>query len=275
MKLWAYAKINLGLRVLGRREGGYHEIQSLMQTIDLADQLILEQGGVGIELDVEPCLGGSSQENLVYRAAELISKTAGSVPDLRLKLSKKIPVGAGLGGGSSDAAATLAGVNRLLELNLNHGRLRALAAELGSDVPFFLEGGSCLVSGRGEILKKLPTLPRYPLVLLLPPFSLSTAAVFGEFDRLRESGETIEEESPAFLRNDLEPAALSLHPELSRHRGFLRDAKPDFFGMSGSGPAWFGGFKEERRAEAVAREAAKLPGKVIVTGLVEHGYAIE
>ncbi len=273
MKLRAYAKVNLGLRVLGRREDGYHEIQSLMQTIDLADELVLERGEGGIELDVEPPLGLSPQENLVYRAVELIFNS--HPPNLRLKLTKKIPVGTGLGGGSSDAAATLAGLTRLLGLKLSRERLAALAAELGSDVPFFLEGGSCLVSGRGEILKKLPPLPRYHLVLLVPPFSLSTAAVYRELDRLAGADGGTDEEDPRVLRNDLEPAALQLRPELARYRSLLKESGPDFLGMSGSGPSWFAGFKEGRRAKAVAVEAARLPGEAILSGMVEHGWEIE
>ena len=277
MKIRAYAKVNLGLRVFGRREDGFHQIHSLLQNIDLADELVLERGGRGIELEVEPPLEIPPEENLVWRAAELISKTVNLQPNLRIELTKKIPMGAGLGGGSSDAAAVLVGVNELLKLGMDRAELLKLALELGSDVPFFLEGGTCLVGGRGERLKGLPPLPGYHLVLLIPPFALSTAEVYREFDELGEDeGGEGSLRLPRLLRNDLERAALRLRPELEGYRDLLAEAEPDFFGMSGSGPTWFAGFKDRGRAEAVAAEATEvgLPGRALLTGLVDHGHEI-
>jgi len=273
LRIRAYAKINLGLRVLRRREDGYHEIQGLMQTIGLADELVLERPSEGLELLVEPPLGVPSEENLAYRAAELLFKTVNLQPSLRLQLMKKTPAGAGLGGGSSDAAAVLAGLSRLLGLDLDEGRLAVLALELGSDVPFFLVGGTCLVGGRGGDIKRLPPLPEYHLVLLIPPFPLSTAAVYQKLDRLGEDEESLR--LPGLLRNDLERAALALRPELVEYRNFLREQGADFFGLSGSGPAWFAGFRERGRAEWTAAEGAKLPGRAVLTGLIDHGYEFE
>ncbi|MFQ6117822.1 MAG: 4-(cytidine 5'-diphospho)-2-C-methyl-D-erythritol kinase, partial [Candidatus Bipolaricaulia bacterium] len=147
MKLRAYAKINLGLRVFQRQADSYHRIQGLMQSIGLCDQLVLERFGKGIELSVEPTLGIPAEENLAYRAAELMAETANLTPNLRIQLMKRIPVGAGLGGGSSDAAAVLVGINELFNLGMDKAKLLELAAELGSDPSFFLEGGTCLVAG--------------------------------------------------------------------------------------------------------------------------------
>lgn len=278
MKLRAYAKINLGLRVFQRQADSYHRIQGLMQSIGLCDQLVLERFGKGIELSVEPPLGIPAEENLAYRAAELMVETANLTPNLRIQLMKRIPVGAGLGGGSSDAAAVLVGINELFNLGMDKAKLLELAAELGSDPSFFLEGGTCLVGGRGERIKRIPPLPEYHLALLIPPFSLSTAAVYRQFDRLGSDGGEFDEKSPRllpFLRNDLERAALQLRPELGEYRNLLGKASPDFFGMSGSGPAWFAGFRDRARAEAVAAEAAKLPGRALAVSMVEQGYEIE
>jgi len=273
MRLRAYAKVNLGLRVLRRREDGFHEVQGLMQTIGLADELILEEGGRGIELEVRPPLGIPPKENLAYRAAESVLRTVGRTANLRIQLTKKIPAGAGLGGGSSDGAAVLVGVDRLLGLNLSEERLSVLAAELGSDVPFFLLGGTCSIGGRGERLKRLPPLPRYHLVLLVPPFPLPTAEVYRKLDELGKNEKN--GESPRLLRNDLEQAALALRPELADYRDLLLEQGAEFVGMSGSGPAWFAGFKEQERAEAAAAaEALELPERTVLTEFTDYGYEI-
>jgi 4-diphosphocytidyl-2-C-methyl-D-erythritol kinase len=274
LRIKAYAKLNLGLQVFRRREDGYHELSSLMQNIDLADELVLEEAGEGIALKVEPPLDVPAEENLVYRAAELLFTTASLAPSLRIELMKRIPVGAGLGGGSSDGAATLVALNELLKLGLEKDELRTGAAELGSDVPFFLEGGTCLVSGRGERVERLPPLPQYHLVLLIPPFPLSTAEVYDAFDRMRDDAREADEKSPRLLQNDLERAAVALRPELEDYRDFLQRAAPDFFGMSGSGPTWFAGFRERKRAVALATEAARLPGRALLTKIIKRSYEI-
>ncbi|MFQ6117117.1 MAG: 4-(cytidine 5'-diphospho)-2-C-methyl-D-erythritol kinase [Candidatus Bipolaricaulia bacterium] len=274
MRLRAYAKVNLGLRVLRRREDGFHEVQGLMQTIGLADELVLEEGGRGIALEVRPPLGVPPEENLAYCAAESGLRAVGSTANLRIQLTKKIPAGAGLGGGSSDGAAVLVGVNELFRLGMDRAELMELAAELGSDVPFFLLGGTCSVGGRGEHIKKLPPLPRYQRVLLVPPFPLPTAEVYRKLDELGKDEENGGSPRPLrLLRNDLERAALALRPELVKYRGFLKETGPDFFGMSGSGPAWFAGFKERGRAEA-AVEALELPGRAILTEFIDYGCEI-
>lgn len=274
MRIRAYAKINLGLRVLRRRADGYHEIQSILQSIALADELSFEECEGRVELHDEPRLPIPPAENLVQRAAELVRMEAGLGRGVRIRLSKKIPVSAGLGGGSTDGAATLAALNELFALSLSTEELRRLALELGSDVPFFLEGGTCLVSGRGERVKRLPPLPLYHLVLLIPPFRLSTAEVYDALDRMGDESREADEESPHFLRNDLERAAVALRPELKDYRALLEEAASDFWGMSGSGPAWFAGFSERERAAALAEEAARLPGQALLTRTIERGYEI-
>lgn len=209
VRIRAYAKINLGLKVLGRREDGYHEIQTVMQSISLADELLLEPGGRGLALEVEPELGLPAEENLVYRAARLILDRAGCSEGVHIRLLKRIPVGAGLGGASSDGAATLLGLNELFRLGFGKEELKALGSELGSDVPFFFEGGLCRAEGRGEALTRLPPpLLGSFIVLLKPPCSLRTADVYAEFDR---TGKIPSIEGPKFrigLGYDLMHAAI-------------------------------------------------------------------
>ncbi len=282
LRIRAYAKVNLGLRVLGRRPDGYHELQTIMQTIGLHDELELEprEGRGGIELEQPRALPVPAEENLVYRAARLFCREHSLQAGLRISLKKGIPVGAGLGGGSSDAAATLAGLNRLFGLNLNVDELARLGAHLGSDVPFFIHGGTCLVEGRGEWVKRLPPLPRYTVVLILPPCRLSTAEVYRRFDVLQGKGDRTYTytfvEHPRHLRNDLEPAALALAPELARYRDALAALQPEprAWGLSGSGPAWFALFSTAEKAEAAldALRQELREAELILTGLTDRGY---
>lgn len=166
----AYAKLNLTLEVLGRRSDGYHEVRSVLQTIDLHDTLALEPAST-LELHCDrPELQGD--DNLVLKAARLLQGLAVASPGARITLRKRIPLAAGLGGGSSDAAAALLGLNRLWGLGLVAGDLAPLAAQLGSDVPFFLQGGTALVEGRGEVVVPLPSPPPRWFLLARPPLAI-------------------------------------------------------------------------------------------------------
>ena len=181
----AKAKINLGLTVHGTRPDGFHEIESIMQQVSLADTLLLEDAG-GSEIlfhCTDPDLAGSG--NLVWKAAEkLKSLVRKRMPGVKIVLYKNIPVEAGLAGGSADAAAALKGLNVIWQLNLPRMVLQEIGAELGSDIPFCLEGGTVLARGRGEILEKLPASPFFWVVLALPSGAkVSTAAAYGGFDR--------------------------------------------------------------------------------------------
>ncbi len=254
LRLRAYAKINRGLRVLRRRPDGYHEIDTVMQSVDLYDTLTLQpRGDEEISLTMSPDGGIPPEENLALRAARLLRERVGLPRGVHIVLEKRIPVGAGLGGGSSDAAAVLQGLNALFELGLERRALRDLASELGSDVPFFLVGGRCRARGRGERLQPLsvPEAERRQIyVLLVPPFSLRAQEVYQAWDR----GIPRAPASP--YPNDLEGAALALRPELAVYREFLVEAGSPF-GLSGSGPAYFAVAPEEeavRLAEGAKRE---------------------
>lgn len=164
LKLKAPAKVNLTLEVLGRRPDGYHEIGSIIQAIGLYDVLTMEPAQ-GLEVEPEMIAG---EENMVMKAARLLKDATGTLQGARLRLTKSIPVRMGLGGGSSDAAATLTGLNRLWGLGLSRERLLPLALALGSDVPFFVHGSTALVEGRGETVTPLPSPPLKKVVLLCP-----------------------------------------------------------------------------------------------------------
>lgn len=257
--IWAPAKVNLTLEVLGRRPDGYHDICSVMQAIGLADRLTVAPGKE-LQLQCEHAeLEGT--HNLVWQAAALLRRQTGESRGAMIFLEKRIPVAAGLGGGSSDAAATLLALDRLWGLALGRPRLMELAAQIGSDVPFFLGEGTCaLAEGRGERLTQLPALPARWVVLLKPPLSVSAGAVYAVFPQERwasgrrtrawlEQARRQREVPEPF--NDLEAAALHVAPQAAAAREALLEAGAAKALMSGSGPTYFALFEEETAARGV------------------------
>ena len=248
--LSAPAKVNLGLRVLGRRPDGYCELDTLFHALQLCDDLVMETGACGVELEVVGAQLDPGPENLVRRAALSFFGATGSGEGMRFHLHKRIPVGAGLGGGSSDAAATLLLLNHLSDPPLQLTELQGLATGLGADVGFFLKGGTQRGRGRGELLTPQPHL-RLHFLLILPPFGTSTAAVYKNYpaqliDRAQKA--SIPEDKavpskglavPEGLRNDLEGAAMRLHPDLGGLRARIVDAGFPEVCMSGSGSALY------------------------------------
>ncbi|GBC76376.1 4-diphosphocytidyl-2-C-methyl-D-erythritol kinase [bacterium HR07] len=276
----ACAKINLGLRVLGRRPDGYHEIETFFQSVDLHDTLTLEfieRPEIQLEV-VSPWALPPGRENLVYRAAELVLAHAGLRAGVRILLKKRIPVGAGLGGGSSDAAATLVGLRELFQLRLSDTELHRLALNLGSDVPYFLMGGLCRGRGRGEILEKIPSLLcGHSFVLVKPSCSLSTEAVYREYDKLLEHGwqpPAVQLWAGIDCANDLEEAAMRLCPQLRELRCILRDLKPDLWGMSGSGPTYYAMWPEPAHTEIAASALAQQGYTVFFVRPTSTGYEL-
>ena len=285
LRLQAPAKINLFLEVLGKRGDGYHEIETVMQEIDLADTLEIEEIGKGIELDCTdteiPCNEGS----LVWKAARLFKEELGIRKGVRIHLEKKVPVGAGLGGGSSDAAAVLKGLNTLWQTGIGEERLMDMAARLGSDVPFFILGGTAICHGRGEKVKPLtvgrqaPNPPQadsgqghpprqegFYYTLLYPGIKISTATVYqnlkidltkGRKDvsfLLSALGSGDPKSLGQLLFNRLEAVAFGLHPELQEIKNLLESYHPCGVLLSGSGSCIYGLFKTGREAEETRRE---------------------
>ena len=246
----AYAKINLTLEVLGRREDGYHQIASVMQTIDLCDELhFTPSDQLALECNL-PSL--ETPDNLALRAAALLKKHAGYSGGVEIYLNKAIPLASGLGGGSSDAAATLKALVRLWGLDLKHDELLPLAASLGSDVPFFLCGGTAIAEGRGEEVRELPPMPAVDLVLLAPPLEIpdKTATMYGRLtpehftkgeasSRLLRSLEDGKRHSGKLLFNVFEAVAFDLFPTLEGYRRAMLDAGASWVRLTGSGPALY------------------------------------
>jgi 4-diphosphocytidyl-2-C-methyl-D-erythritol kinase len=265
------AKVNLYLKVLARREDGYHDLVTVMQPLTLADELRLTPGQ-GLTLACQHPEVPSGPQNLVWRAAEKFGAATGRDPQVHIELVKKIPVAAGLGGGSSDAAGTLLALNELTGNPLDASTLHELAAELGADVPFFLRPGPALGRGIGTVLSPLD-LPPYWYVLLNPGLAISTSWVYGQLDleALAQTGAPLPEawdgEHPErWVANDLERVTLSRYPELRELLAGLSNAGARAQGMSGSGPTLFGLFLEAEEARAAAVQLRKnFSGWITVT----------
>lgn len=280
VRILAPAKINLGLAVLGARRDGYHELRTIFQTVTLWDRLTLRPARAGIRVDC-PTLPGLGEDNLAHRAARLFLDETGAGAGVRIDLDKRIPAGGGLGGGSSDAAAVLLGCSRLFGTVPEPGRLREWATTLGSDVPFFLDGGSAIGSGRGEILQRLEPFPGAALALIhVPPAGLSTAAVYRELrpaapGRLTERARKFTillacwqggdvRQLGKRLFNDLETPAFALAPGLADAKQALTAAGAEGALLCGSGSSVFGLFGSDSAAEqARKRLRGKLPGRLI------------
>ena len=253
------AKVNLYLKVLARREDGYHELVTVMQPLTLADELWLTPGP-GLTLECQYPEVPSGAQNLVWRAAQKFGVATGHQPRVHIRLVKNIPVAAGLGGGSSDAAGTLMALNELAGTPLALPRLHELAAELGADVPFFLRPGPAEGRGIGTILSPLD-LPPYWYVLLNPGFAISTAWVYGNLDlkALDAAGAPLPpawdgDHPENWVANDLETVTFRRYPELRELLAALSRAGARAQGMSGSGPTLFGLFQESEAAENAARQ---------------------
>jgi 4-diphosphocytidyl-2-C-methyl-D-erythritol kinase len=271
LTLDAPAKINLTLRILGRRDDGFHDLETLFQAVGLCDTLeITPAPEPGVALEVEGADLGPLPRNLVWRAATAFLQWSGMQGfGVRIRLMKRIPAGAGLGGGSSDAGATLKGLNALFGHPLTGERLRQLASALGSDVPFFVGGaGLAAGRGRGEVLTPLPALPPAWVVLGLPPVELATGAMYGGLAAAREAAgsppppllpvplPTSWDEVAACAENDFQPLAREEAPEVERALAALGEGDPSFRLLSGSGSAVFALHMERTGAEAARTAAA-------------------
>jgi 4-diphosphocytidyl-2-C-methyl-D-erythritol kinase len=253
--LRAFAKINLSLRVRERRSDGFHEVQSILQAISLFDTLTIETRRGPFEIRCGAPGVPTDRSNLVWKSAQRLWEAAGRAGephDVRVTLDKQIPSQAGLGGGSSDAAAALLGFRRLWKLRLLDGQIRAIAAELGSDVPYFLVGGTALALGRGEQVYPLQELPRHWAVLAVPPFGVSTRDAYDWLVADRRQKEGLQQARDA-RSNDLESAVIDRHPLIGTIKQRLTERGAEMAAMSGSGSTVFGVFKTQRGAKAAAR----------------------
>ena len=265
--LSAAAKVNLALEVLSKRADGYHEIATVMQAVDLSDGLTLEDAP-SIEVRTSAPGVPTDERNLAYRAAAMLQAAAKVERGVRITLDKRIPVAAGLGGGSTDAAAVLAGLNRLWGLRWPRERLEELATGLGMDVPFFLRGGAALGTGRGERLTAISSAV-LPLVLVNPRFPVSTAETYGRVTpamytdggRARAMAAALARRGPArvaaSLYNGLALAARPGYPQIAQMEAALTAAGALGAMMSGSGPTVFGVARSWEQARQIRTRVAR------------------
>lgn len=256
----SFSKVNLHLRVLGKRVDGFHEIFTVFQTVSLADELTFEKAD-SLELACDDPRVPTNESNLILRAARLLSPEKGA----KIELTKVIPMGGGLGGGSSNAAAALIGLNRLWELGRSMDELARLGASLGSDVPFFFSGGTAIGHGRGEEIEPYEDFPAPFIVIITPDVHVSTASAYAGLraESLTNDGLNrilrvcrSEAESSDFLRsaliNDFEPTVFAEFPAIGRAKQKLIELRASRALMSGSGASVFGIFdKEETRQTAI------------------------
>jgi len=269
------AKVNLHLQVLGRRSDGYHEVRTIFAAVGVWDELSFENAPAGVlELIVEPeGVVPVGDDNLVVRAARLLAEHIGVNRGARMRVRKGIPVAGGLGGGSSDAAAALAGLARLWTGHEVPEELETLAAELGADVPFFLVGGVAWGVGRGSEVTALPDLPRWWLVLVPGSEPIPTAEVYRALDVSVLDGEAESEiyrwvieggELPlGSCRNDLQPTVVKRWPEVGRRLERVHDTQPLLALLSGSGGTVFGLYQDEARARQAAGAMAALSPMIV------------
>ncbi len=271
MKLRANAKINLSLRVFNKRQDGFHDLESIMQSVSLSDYITLTLIDSGIEVTCNDPKVPQGKDNIVYKAAEMFMGTGNWKlgKGIRVDIDKNIPMAAGLAGGSADAAAVLFGMNQFLvpSSRLPIHKLQKIGVQVGSDVPFCLTGGTCLVKGRGEIVEKQVPWPKTYFVLVCPDFHVSTKWAYEEFDRIHIN-------APAEIKNDLEPVVVSRYDVIIEIKEKLLKLGCSETQMSGSGPSVFGIVKQKAQAEEILRDIKIDYPKSFMVETVNEGIEV-
>lgn len=276
----AYAKINLGLDVLRRREDGYHEVKMIMQTVDICDDLVFQRTArPGIRIETDNGELPTDQNNLIYKAADLLMRERGIAEGVRIMLTKRIPIAAGMAGGSSDAAATMRGLNRLFDMGYSTEDLQKLGVKLGADIPYCIVGGTMLSEGIGEILSPLPSPPDCYLVVAKPDINVSTRFVY---ENLHADSLTVHPDIDGMMEairagslqgmtdrlgNVLETVTIREYPVIEEIKETLRREGARNALMSGSGPTVFGIYADQDKAKQAALqiERRKMAKQVFVT----------
>ena len=268
MLLRAFAKINLGLRILGKRDDGFHELRTVFQTIDWCDEISLCPSR---RFRFVTSDGPSGEDNLVVRAVRAFEQVTGRTAKVEIHLDKKIPTGAGLGGGSADAAVTFLGLQKLFEINISMESAQSVLSALGSDVPFFTLGGRALGTGRGNQIETLADESDYWLVMVQPGFSIATAEGYSWLT-LSDKTNTIGGFRSEFVSgsehvewvNDFEAPVFGRHPLLAEIRNELSSIGAFRAALSGSGSVVFGQFRDEAKAaEAASTLRRRFDVKVV------------
>lgn len=281
----AYAKVNLGLDVIGRREDGYHEVRMIMQTVDICDVLTFtrqERPGIVVTTDKEELPGDES--NLIYKAARLVTETCSVREGIKIELQKRIPMAAGMAGGSTDAAAVFHGMNEMFGLGMDEDEMCALGVKIGADIPYCIKGGTALAEGIGEILTKLPDAPACVVLVAKPDIDVSTKYVYEnlhaesleyhpDIDGMRAAIEEGDLRGMAErMGNVLETVTVNAYPVIREIKEVMKKSGAWNALMSGSGPTVFGIFGEEEKARKAYNEIAQanLAGQLFLTGWAER-----
>lgn len=279
LKLNAYAKINLGLDVIGRLPNGYHEVKMIMQSVGICDELTFEKQPSGITVTTDSGELPADENNLIYRAAKLLLDTCAVKEGVRIHLTKRIPIAAGMAGGSTDAAATLKAVNQLFRFGKTKEELMELGVKIGADVPYCILGGTALAEGIGERLTPLPPMPDCHLLVAKPDINVSTKYVYTTLDAAPIlfhpdiDGMTAAIFAgdltgiTAKLGNVLETVTVPAHPIISKIKEKFLELGSDGVLMSGSGPTVFGIFSDKTAAEKAyaSMKQSSLAGQVFLT----------
>lgn len=285
IKVRAHAKINLFLEILRKRSDGYHEVETILQSIALFDELVFSSSSK-LEVVSTPETLIPPESNLALKAAQLLRKETGTEEGAQISITKNIPIGAGLGGASADAAASLVALNALWQLDLPFSFLHSLAAQLGTDVPFCLRGGTALGRGRGEKLEALPAFPFSYLVVAKPPFEVLTSEAYRRIDSFRHNLRPPSSLISALHKGDLRNIGKNLydafetlmaewHPEiLESKRKALEEGALGAL-MTGSGSAVFAIAEDKESAQKIANELGVLCPSVFVTTSYPRGLDLE
>ncbi len=280
MRIRSFAKINLGLEVIKKRDDGYHEVKTLLQTINFCDFLefsISPQDRILLRGDDQTISWG--KDNLIFKAALLLKKNFRKAQGIEIDVTKTIPPGKGLGGGSSNAAMTLYALNECWALGLGKEALMDFGAELGADVPFFLEGGLCLGTARGDKITPVADIPPISCVLVMPELSISTASIYEQlqFSLTSPSKDSkiikfLDCRELGFLENELEETVFRLHPQLRTIKSLFQRYGAELSLVSGTGSSLFGLFSEREKAENALCEVEKSFPALLVEMLSRERY---
>lgn len=277
ISLEAHAKINLSLDVLSKRDDGYHNLKMIMQTIQLHDTISIEKIPSGVEIDCVASYVPNNSTNIACKAAESMISKYNLNAGVRIKINKRIPVAAGLAGGSADAAAVIIGINSIFNLGIAQNELMEVGSTIGADVPYCIMGGTALAEGIGEELTSLPLLKDIPILIVKPKIGVSTAWVYKNlnFDRIISKPDTealifaIQNKDIRFIaqnmRNVLECVTVIKHPIIEKIKNNLLEEGAIGSMMSGSGPSVFGIFEDKDKAISAYKKMKKSKNECILT----------
>jgi len=285
-KIKAYGKINLYFELVNKRSDGFHDIKSIMQNIDLYDELIIEENNQGINIDSNFNDIPKDEKNTVYRAVKIIKEKYRIKKGLNIFLNKVIPHSAGLGGGSSDAAAVIEALNDIWNLKMNKGEKHEIASKIGTDIHFFLEGGTAYIKGKGEITTKIKDFKWSNILLIKPQINISTPYVYANVrnedlskrendDILNIYNKNSQSEIVPYLKNDLEKIVFREFEEIEKIKKTMTDNNAKISLMSGSGSSVFGLFDSKKDLDECRKIMEKNYQKIYVTKTIEKGFDYE